>query len=356
MSLPLRSVDAFRRSAPRVVISLGIAGAFAWALHRGGLPFAPPAETSGMLQWWGIPGFMVLMSLAIYFRTGRWVHMLRPASPGVSSLCVFSVSLLGGGLTFFAPLRLGEMVRPYLIADREPDVTFGQALGTVAAERTIDGLVIVLMTTISLHLSRPISPLPDHVGKLRIPISLVPAALRSASALFIFAFVCLIVLYAARQWAADFVRRRLSRVPRVAEFTARILERVAQGMAFVSSWRSTALLLRDTLIYWGCSVMAYWVLIRAVGLAPSVAQACFVLGIVGLGSMLPAGPGFFGAYQIASYTALAMYCQVADITTRGALFVFVCYVLLVLLNALSCLLGSWLLRRSAPATSSVAGV
>jgi hypothetical protein len=343
--------------APRILVSLAVAAAFAWVMHRGGLPFAPPADTMRLLAWWGAPAFLALMTVSIYFRSRRWVHTLRPIAPGVSAQRAFAVSLLGAGTTFFAPLRLGEMLRPYLIADGEPDVTFGQGLGTVAAERALDGLAVVLMTTAALYASTPISPLPDHVGKLPIPISLVPATLRSASVLFTVVFAGLVALYFARDRVTLLVRRSIAPLaPKIGERAAQSLARVAEGMTFVSSPRSVGPLLRDTVLYWGTSAAAYWLLLTSVGLEPSFQQACVSLGIVGLGSMLPAGPGFFGAYQVASYTALAMYYTLDDVTTRGAMFVFVSYVLYLALNAGSCIVGLWLLRRVPRPAGSLASV
>jgi hypothetical protein len=122
-----------------------------------------------------------------------------------------------------------------------------------------------------------------------------------------------------------------------------MLENGANGVAFLSSWRSALPFLMDTVLYWGLSATANWLLMRGTGLPSTFGHAAVALGFMGLGTLLPAGPGFFGAYQVATYTALAMYYPMHDVTTYGALFVFISYVAHVGLNALSCLLGVTLL-------------
>jgi uncharacterized protein (TIRG00374 family) len=339
---PARST--LKRFAPRIVVSLLLAFGFAWALKRGGLPFAPPAGTAQALTWWAVPAFVVTMATSFYFRTLRWYHQLRPLAPDISKRVTFAVGLLGSGAVFFAPMRLGEMVRPYLLSTHEPEVSFAHGLGSIAAERAIDGISIVLLTSTALALSTPISPLPDHVGKLPIPVSMVPGALLTATVVFVVAFAGLILLYAMRSRAGAQLRSVSSRVsPALGERLAKMLENGANGIAFLSSWRSASPFLTNTFSYWGLSAAANWLLMRGVGLPATFGHAAVALGFMGLGTLLPAGPGFFGAYQVATYTALAMYYPMHEVTTYGALFVFVSYVAHVGLNALSCVLGLALL-------------
>jgi hypothetical protein len=67
-----------------------------------------------------------------------------------------------------------------------------------------------------------------------------------------------------------------------------------------------------------------------------------------LGSLLPAGPGFFGAYQVSTYTSLAMYHAEAELLTKGAVFVFLSYVCLVAVTAAGGIVGMVLLARTPP--------
>ncbi len=340
--------SAVRRGATRIVLSLVIAAGFVWVLRRGGLPFAPPQHALDRLQWWGVPAFVFLMSMATFLRTRRWIYLLRPLAPALHPWRVFGVGLVGFAAIFFAPLRLGEMVRPYLLS-RDKQVTFMQAMGTVAAERIIDGLILMLMAFSALLLSRPLSPLPDHVGNLPIPTALVPKTMLLATLMFSGAFAAMAIFYLARNPARQLVSRVLGVVSaRLAAFGAGTVERLAESFGFLTSWSRTAPFLWNTLAYWLFNGLAQFALLRGVGLDATVAQAFVVLGVVGLGSLLPAGPGFFGAYQVAMYTGLAMYNVEQDVVVGAAAFVFVSYICHLGINALAGVVGLLLLARTPP--------
>ncbi|HYQ18814.1 MAG TPA: hypothetical protein VEQ58_23725, partial [Polyangiaceae bacterium] len=74
-------------------------------------------------------------------------------------------------------------------------------------------------------------------------------------------------------------------------------------------------------------------------------QAFVTMGVIGLGSLLPAGPGMFGAFQVATYTSLAMYNSEQDVLTKGAMAVFGSYIVQLLMNALQGGTGLLLLAR-----------
>jgi glycosyltransferase 2 family protein len=337
--------SALRRAAPRLLASLLVTAGFVWVLHRGGLPFAPPAEARDELRWWGLPAFVGAMLLVAYLRTWRWIYLLRPLAPDLQPWRVFGVGLVGFAAVFFAPLRLGEVVRPYLIS-QEGSVKFVDGVGTVAAERIIDGLVLVLLTALAFAVSTPISPLPDRVGDLPIPVALVPRTVLVATLIFSLAFGALVAFYFARQRARRLTHALIGLIsPRLAETCSAMVERLAESFAFIPSWQRAAPFLRNTLLYWLVNGLALFALLRGVGLNASLPEAFATLGVIGLGSLLPAGPGFFGAYQVAAYTALAMYNSEQEVLTKGAMFVFVSYASHLALNTMTGAVGLLLLAR-----------
>lgn len=342
--LPTRGAG-LRRIAPRLVVSLLIAIGFVWALGRGGLPFAPPAGSSHWLQWWAVPAFALCTALAAFLRTQRWIYLLRPLAPHLNRWRVLGMGLVGFATVFFAPMRLGEVVRPYLLS-QDGEVTFVQAVGSVAAERIVDGLVVALLTALSLWLSTPISPLPNHVGALPIPVALVPGTVVFAALMFTGAFATVAFFYAAREHARRLVHAAIGLVShRLADACANFVERLAEGFRFLPSWKSSGPFLRDTLLYWGAMGTAQYALLSGIGLATSPAQAFMTIGLISLGSLLPAGPGFFGAYQVAAYTALAMFHSEQVVLVQGALFVFWSYCVHVLMNLLAGATGFVLMSR-----------
>lgn len=304
-----------RRVLVRTVISLLIVAGFVWALKKSGLPLAPEGALA-RVSWWGIAGFVVLISVGWYLRTQRWFYVVQPLSSELRPWRVFGIGLVGYAATFFAPLRLGEFVRPYLLS-QEGEVTFVQAVGTVAIERVVDGLFVVGLTALALLTSTPLVHLPDHVGGLPIPVSLVPAALKAASAMFVLAFSAMAAFY----WLRDTARRVVSRVVgivshRLAERCSEMVSHLADSLAFLPSWRRLLPFLRDTALSWFVLALGPYCLLRGVGLDATLPQAFVIIGVSSLGSLLPAGPGFFGAYQVSMYTSLAMFHSEPEVLSK----------------------------------------
>lgn len=349
---PTARTRFIRRVLPRLSVSLAIAAGFVWVLQRGGLPFAAPAGGMDELSWAGLSLYAALMLFATFARTGRWFYLLQPLSPGLRRWRVFGAALVGAAAVFLAPLRLGEVVRPYTLS-RDGQVTFAQAIGTVAAERVIDGLAVVGLAALSLALSTPLAPLPARVGALPIPVSLVSGTIVAASVMFGLAFAAMTLFYVARERARRLVEAVVGVVSkRLAAFCSGFVERLADGLGFLPSWQRSAPFLRDTALYWLSLGAAQYVLLRSLGLPSSFAEAFVTLGVISLGSLLPAGPGFFGAYQVAAYTSLAMFNAEHDVLTKGAAFVFISYVTQVVLNLGSGVVGLILLTRVPPGPRS----
>jgi glycosyltransferase 2 family protein len=248
----------------------------------------------------------------------------------------------------FAPLRSGEVVRPWLLA-REGEVSFLQAAGTVAAERIVDGLTLTILLSCALLFSTPLSPLPERLGQLPIPVAAVPHAATLALSVFAAAFLAMALFYFFRATARRLVHATLGLVsPASARFVSERLEHLADGLGFLLSRRHAAAFLRDTALYWALSAISFWVLLRGCAVPGSFVQACAVMGIMGIGSLIPSGPGFFGAYQMSAYCGLAMYFPEPIVLSAGAAFTFLSYVVQITATAGFGLLGFRLAARRTP--------
>jgi uncharacterized membrane protein YbhN (UPF0104 family) len=154
------------------------------------------------------------------------------------------------------------------------------------------------------------------------------------------------LFYVARGLAGRLTRKVVGLVStRAAEFAAGTLERLADGLSFLPSRGNLLRFLRSTVGYWAFNILSQWLLLRGLGLNASFSQATAGVGIQGLGSLVPAGPGMFGAYQIAGFSALAMFFPMAEVTTVGAVFVFVTYTTQLVANVLQLLGGFWLIAK-----------
>ena len=310
---------------PRVLLSAALAAGFGWTLHAGGLPLLPTRERLGRIGWGPVAIYAGWFSLLWVVRAHRWTYLLRPLAK-VPRRDVLAIGLTGAAAIVLAPLRLGELARPYLIAGR--GVTFAQALGTVGAERIVDGIVLALMLTGGLLFAVPLSPLPDHLGDLPLPVAAIPRAAWLSLAIFGAAALAMVGFYFARAPAERLTASVVGAVsPRAAAALGRTVARVAEGLSFLPRPRDALPFVRDTLVYWGMNVTGILFLLRAAGFQASLAQATVLLGVISLGLLMPSGPGFFGAFQLSAYCGLALYFSLDQVVQEGAAFVFALYVL-----------------------------
>jgi uncharacterized protein (TIRG00374 family) len=333
------------RALARLFVSLLLAAGFVWLFRRGGLPLVPHAAAFAGLHVGLVVAYVAANCLGTYFRTFRWVHLLRPIAPGLSRFRVLGIGFVGYAAVFLSPLRMGEVVRPYLLS-RDREVSFFQALGTVGAERAIDGLFLTLISFVALTLAKTVSPLPNRLGELSIPVAAVPAALYGTLIAFAGALCAMVVFYRARAWARRVVELTLGRVSeRLSAWVNGTLERLAEGLSFLPSRLHFARFLRETVLYWALMLTGQWLLLRGVGLRPTAAEACVTVGVMGLGTLIPSGPGFFGAYQLSAFTALALFYPANAVLSQGAAFVFVAYCTQLAINVVSFVPGFWLMQR-----------
>ena len=97
-----------------------------------------------------------LYFVAIYFRAVRWRYLLSPMrSFRVARL--YPVVVIGYMANNLLPVRLGELVRSYHLAQRERFST-GAALATVVVERVYDGMTLLAFAALS-------GPLLLHLGE-----------------------------------------------------------------------------------------------------------------------------------------------------------------------------------------------
>lgn len=314
-----------RRHGVKLAASLLLGAGLAWLLARGGLPLLPPASSFAGVRPWTVIVYVASLAIVHLLRAIRWRHLLLPVG-GASVRSVITVSWIAFGAILLSPLRSGEIVRPYLIT-RRSKVRFWEAAGTVGAERVIDGLVLSVVLFAGLQLASPLSPLPDHVGNLPVPAAAVPKAAYSALALFVSAFALMGLFFFARGFARRATFAIIGVVSReLAVAFARVVERVADGLGFLPSARHTVPFVLETLAYWAVNIVGVALLAWGAGLeGVTVAQAAVTVGCVGVGILVPAGPGYFGAFQLSSYMALAMYFPEALLVGPGAAFVFLLY-------------------------------
>jgi glycosyltransferase 2 family protein len=239
---------------------------------------------------------------------------------------LLAVSWVSFALLLLLPLRAGEIFRPVLLG-RRSSVKAWEAAGTIGAERIVDGLTLSATLFVALKLAETLKPLPREVAGLPLRVDAVPAAAYGMFGFFTAAFCVMALFYWRRELARRLTRAVVGLLSRrLADTLSDIVERLASGLRFLPDARHSAPFLAETVLFWALNVVGVWLCGYGTGLDNfTMAQAAVTLGCIGIGVLVPSGPGFFGVFQLSSYLALSMFFPQAVVTGEGAAFVFVLY-------------------------------
>jgi hypothetical protein len=323
----------------KLALSLVPAGAFVWILQSGSLNIVPPKAELARVAPITFPLYFAVWALMYLVRLSRWYWLLAPVQR-----VPFGPVLRSGAIGLFAiallPFRMGEVVRPLLIR-RPPKLTFWAASGTVGGERVIDALSVSVMLLLGLHFSVPLDPLPNHLGTLPINVAIVPKMAMVSALIFAAGCAVMGLFYFQRGLARRLTESVLGVAsPRFARFVADKIEQMAGGLGFLAEPKNAVPFILTTIIYWALNAGTFWVLAIGCGLGNlGYWGSAATMGVVALGILVPATPGFFGAFQFATFAGLAMYLPPERVMGTGAAYAFLGYVLPISLTSLTGIIG-----------------
>lgn len=205
------------------------------------------------------------------------------------------------------PARAGEVVKGWA-ATRLVRVPLATALASIAVERIFDGVAIGLLLALGIWAKQ-------FAGPATIGATNLSALALTVSAVFvgILAFCLAVVRARSRVLPVleSLLRRALS--PHWAERAGRLLHALTDGLAVLHSTRDVLRVLTWSFALWLVNASSYLAAYRAfasayAGFPHLPPTSTFLLqGITALGVAIPAAPGFFGTFELAAKTALALY-------------------------------------------------
>jgi uncharacterized protein (TIRG00374 family) len=294
----------------RLFLSLAIGAAMLYLATRGD-SFSGLSQAFGRADWSVLLPYFAYMAIQHFFRSWRWGQLLAPIHP-VPFSRLLPVSSVGFFAILALPLRMGEIVRPYLIAD-PPALRVSHGLGTMAVERVFDGLVLSLCGFAAVAIAREQgSDVPSWVF----------AAGVVALGLFVAALSVLVVTLWQRERAVALCRRLVAIVSqRLAARAASIAEGVVEGFRALPNIKRLALFTAATLCYWLFNALSFEVLASGFDIDLTLGQSIALVALIGIGIMVPAGPGFVGNFELFAKGALGLYLDRQTLHGRGMAFI-----------------------------------
>lgn len=262
-----------------------------------------------------LAAYIALLAVVQLTRSLRWNYLLAPLGVRIPGAPLLAISSVGFMAILALPARLGEFVRPGLM--RKRGISASAALGTVAVERIVDGLLVSLFVFVAFFALRG----PQS------PSWMMPTAY---AALGVFS-LALVFLVGALKWPETSVRfwLRISLLPRLAPRIAAVIERKAldmiRGFEVMRDTRNLALFVAWSLVYWTCNGLGVYVLARGFDLPLTLVGGFATMGLVAVGITLPNSPGLVGQFQWFTLLGLSLYLPGAaskDSAIYGTAFAF----------------------------------
>ena len=242
---------------------------------------------------------MLVNIAALLIRAIRWRYLLSPIKRiGLSEL--FKVTAIGFMANNILPARIGELVRAFILGDREK-ISKTASLATLVVERLFDGFSILFLFFMVLLLM----PLPETASLILTPNRIKAIGFFS----FLFYSLVLVVLILLR-----FHNHRLNRVigfilkPFPVRISARILEIIDSfviGLDILRQKKAILIIKGYSLLLWIFSSLAVYLLFLGFGLHFTFLQAIFVEIILIFGVSIPSAPGYIGTFHWACAAGLA---------------------------------------------------
>lgn len=271
-------------------VSLVLGVGFTWLAMRD-VDFDKVGEILETVEYWYVWPYVGLMVLVHLLRTWRWGLLLSPIAhvPFKRLLPISSVGFLA---IVLLPFRMGEFVRPYLVADHGK-LTFSAALATCVVERIVDALLVLGMLFAALA-----------TVETPIPPSVITSGYVALAAFGGLLGVILIALW-KRDASIAFWEKLIGLVSRkLAQRMTAMLAAFIDGLHALRSGKRMVLLLLSSLAYWGLAGFGLYLLFQAFHLDLPFSATFIVNGILVVGIMVPGGPGFTGPFEIALKVAL----------------------------------------------------
>jgi hypothetical protein len=238
--------------------------------------------------WLLLASFPFLIGLLV-LKAHRWRLLFYPDHK-VGLRPAFGALTIGYMTGTILPLQLGEIARAYVLGESQ-GIKKMRVLSTVAVERVIDTLVLLLLLAVLI----PFVDVPRYAT--------IAAVIVLAVLVLGMGVIALIVQDRSR--AERTLDRLVLFLPGRLQVQARVWRgSLLDGLSALSDARTTLLVVLWTIGSWLASATATYLMLRAFDLDVPIAAAPLLLVFTTLGFFLPSSPGAIGVWDAISIRTL----------------------------------------------------
>ena len=272
------------------LISLIVSGGFLYLAFRN-VKLDELGEALGRVSGSWLLVAIGVSLLIMVFRAWRWQLELRPLEHVplgrlwvITAVAYMAINLL--------PVRLGEVVRPWLLS-RRSNVSFANVVGNIVLEKTMDSVLILFYILVGL-----------------LTIENLPVWVRRGAIFPAVGATILVTLVLLFWWRGEaFVDRWVLHLlpERFRGNLKKILASMADGMRVIPNTGLLLAVFLVSLVLWFLPILSSYIMILAFDFSVPFSAALVVFIFVGFGTALPNLPGMIGPYQYACQLALGLF-------------------------------------------------
>lgn len=235
-----------------------------------------------------ILGFIFVMA-TYWARAIRWQYLLAPVGH-TKFRTVFRTTVIGFAALAILPARVGDVLRPYLLARREGLATTA-TMATVVMERVLDLIAVLTLLAIYVWGFTGDSPLPD---RLLNPVK-VSATLAAAVSVVLMAVMWVLATHPERIGKLAAAAARI--LPgRLSERVGHLTTTFSGGFAAARSPRALLLAMLWSFPLWLAIAAEAWAVTVAFGIDMPFAGTFLLQALLVIGVAVPT-PGGVGSYH-----------------------------------------------------------
>ncbi len=270
---------------------------------------------------------IIMAGALLSLRALRWSYFI-PVDKKIRKTSIISATYIGYMANNVLPAKLGEVVRTYVLGEKE-GIKKTTIFASVVAERLADLITAAIMLFISILFIKNI-PTRLHYAAIIV----------STAALLGVGF--LVFLSVKREIAMKMIGFFLKFLPQnIREKIEVFLNNFVNGIGLKKGKHSIFMIIFYTVLYWSLQILASLILLRAYSLSDiSYTDAMFVVVMTGFGFAIPSAPTGIGPIEAATIFALTILAVNYDIAVSYAIISHVLTIVVITLLGVFAMLVS----------------
>jgi uncharacterized protein (TIRG00374 family) len=255
-----------------------------------GQDFGKIGQALGEANYWWLFPALVAYFVGVWVRAVRWHYLLGPLKK-VPIKRLFPVVVIGYMANDVLPVRMGEVVRSYVLGRRE-NVSKTGTLATIVVERMMDGITMLLFLATAAFF---VTINKDIEGIERV-----------ASIVFLIFIVVFFIVASSRTLLLKLEAFGLGLLPtKIRTKVAGIADKFIDGLQVLRQWRDLLAVFSLSVLAWLCEAGMYWMVALAfTGLNLSWQAVILTLAVANLFTLVPSTPGYVGPFDFAANKVL----------------------------------------------------